>query len=66
MAEKLKMQSSDIIGENISFIESRFPNAIVETYDENGKLVKKVDFDILKQCLKNGMTIEESIEKSKN
>ena len=51
MANKLKMQSSDIIGENISYIESRFPNAIVEAYDENGELVKKVDFDILKQEL---------------
>ena len=51
MAEKLRMQSSDIIEENISFIESRFPNAIVEAYDDEGKLVKKVDFDILKQEL---------------
>lgn len=51
MADKLKMQSSDIIGENISFIESRFPNAIVEAYDENGKLTKKVDFEMLKQEL---------------
>lgn len=51
MAEKLKMQSSDIIGENISFIESRFPSAIVEAYDEEGRITKKVDFEILKQEL---------------
>lgn len=51
MAEKLKMHSADIIGENISFIESRFPNAIVEAYDDEGKLTKKVDFEILKQEL---------------
>lgn len=58
MAEKLKMQSSDIIGENISFIESRFPNAIVETFDDEGKIIKLVDFGILKQELSNEVLLD--------
>ncbi len=49
--DKLKMSSSNIVNENIDFIASRFPNVIVEIKDENGKIVKAVDFDILKQEL---------------
>lgn len=51
MAEKLKMQSSDVIGENISFIEARWPNVIKEVKNEDGKLIKAIDFDALKQEL---------------
>ena len=51
MADKLKMMSSDIIQENIDYIADKFPNALVEVIGENGKLVKKIDFDILKQEL---------------
>lgn len=51
MADKLKMQSSDVIGENISFIESRWPNVVKEVRNEDGKLIKAVDFDALKQEL---------------
>ena len=50
MAEKLEMMSSNIIQENIDYIASKFPNALKEVI-ENGKLVKKIDFDILKQEL---------------
>ena len=50
MAEKLEMMSSNIIQENIDYIASKFPNALKEVM-ENGKLVKKIDFDILKQEL---------------
>ncbi len=49
--DKLKMSSGNIVNENIDFIASRFPNVIVEIKDENGKIVKAVDFDILKQEL---------------
>ena len=51
MADKLKMMSSDIIQENIDYIAEKFPNALVEVIDDNGKIVKKIDFDILKQEL---------------
>ena len=53
MAEKLEMMSEDIIQENIEYIASKFPNALKETKDENGKLVKRIDFDVLKQELSN-------------
>jgi adenine-specific DNA-methyltransferase len=44
------MMSSNIIQENIDYIASKFPNALKEV-KENGKTVKKIDFDILKQEL---------------
>lgn len=50
MAEKLEMMSSNIIQENIEYIASKFPNALKEV-KENGKLVNKIDFDVLKQEL---------------
>ena len=53
MIEKLEMMSKDIIQENINYIADRFPNALKEVKEENGKSVKKIDFDILKQELSN-------------
>lgn len=53
MAEKLKMTSKDRVKDNIDYIASRFPNTLKETVDENGKLVKRIDFDVLKQELSN-------------
>jgi adenine-specific DNA-methyltransferase len=50
MAEKLEMASSNIINENIEYIATKFPNVLKEVM-ENGKLVKKIDFDVLKQEL---------------
>ncbi len=49
--EKLKMQSENLVDENIDKIAKLFPNCITEGQDENGKLVKLVDFDLLKQEL---------------
>ena len=51
MVDKLNMMSKDIIQENIDYISSRFPNALKEVKDEKGNLVRKIDFDILKQEL---------------
>lgn len=51
MAEKLEMMSKDIIQENIDYIANKFPNSLKEVKDENGNLVKRIDFDILKQEL---------------
>ena len=62
MAEKLKMMSDDIIQENIDYIASKFPNALKECKDDNGKLVKRIDFDILKQELSN-VVIDEKKER---
>ena len=49
--DKLNMQSKNILGENLQFIESRFPNVITETKDENGNLTRKIDFELLMQEL---------------
>lgn len=62
MADKLKMMSSDIIQENIDYIAEKFPNALLEVIDENGKLVKKIDFEILRQEL-SSVIIDEKQER---
>lgn len=45
------MQSKNLVNENIEFIAKRFPNCVTEALDEEGKLTKLVDFDMLKQEL---------------
>ncbi|WP_456156535.1 site-specific DNA-methyltransferase [Veillonella sp.] len=49
--EKMRMESVDMTEKNIEKIESLFPNCITETLDENGKLTKAINFDLLKQML---------------
>ena len=49
--DKLQMQSKNLVDENIKFIAKRFPNCVTEALDEEGKLTKLVDFDLLKQEL---------------
>lgn len=49
--EKLKMQSENLVNDNIGKIAELFPNCVTEGYDNNGKLIKMVDFDLLKQEL---------------
>jgi adenine-specific DNA-methyltransferase len=49
--DKLKMHSPDITESNIEKIAKLFPNCITETADENGKLKKAVNFEMLKQML---------------
>ncbi len=49
--DKLKMQSENLVDENIEKIEKLFPNCVTEGKDENGKIFKAVDFDLLKQEL---------------
>lgn len=49
--DKLDMHSPDKVDENITKIGILFPNCITETLDENGKPVKAIDFDMLKQEL---------------
>ena len=47
----LKMHSMNKIDENISKIAQLFPNCVTEAKDENGEIVHKIDFDMLKQEL---------------
>lgn len=62
MADKLEMMSKDIIQENINYIAKRFPNALKEVRDEEGIVVKKIDFDALKQELSTSI-IEDKQER---
>ena len=49
--DKLKLESVDLTAQNIEKIGALFPNCITETADENGKLKKAINFDMLKQML---------------
>ena len=49
--DKLKMQTGNIVDENIEFLQKKFANCIVEGRDENGNITNMVDFDLLKQEL---------------
>ena len=49
--QKLSNQSKDISQENIKKVEEFFPNCVTEAKDENGNIVKKIDFDLLRQDL---------------
>ena len=47
--EKMKMQTGDIANENFLKLAALFPNAVTETIDENGDVVRAIDKDILMQ-----------------
>ena len=49
--EKMKMQSENLVDENVDKIAKLFPNCVTEGKDENGKVFKAIDFDLLKQEL---------------
>ena len=47
--ENLKMHTPDLASEKFAKLAELFPNAITETIDENGAVVRAVDPDILRQ-----------------
>jgi adenine-specific DNA-methyltransferase len=49
--QKLSLQTPDITSENIEKIQALFPEVITEREDENGNLVKGIDFELLQQKL---------------
>ena len=49
--KKMKMESANITDMNIEKIAALFPNCITETADENGKLKKAINFDMLRAML---------------
>lgn len=55
--EKMRMETPDMVSENIKKIENLFPNCITETVDENGKPKKAINFELLRQML-SGDVIE--------
>ena len=46
--DKMRMESVDLITQNIEKIGELFPNCITETIDKNGKLKKAINFEVLK------------------
>lgn len=49
--EKMRMESVDMTAQNTDRIAALFPNCITEAKDENGKLKKVVNFELLRQML---------------
>ena len=49
--EKMRFETPDMTEQNIEKIGTLFPNCITEAADENGKLKKAINFDLLKQML---------------
>lgn len=49
--EKMRMESVDLTTNNIEKIEKLFPNCITESVNENGKIKKAINFELLKQML---------------
>lgn len=49
--ENLKMQTTNVVDENIKKIGELFPNCLTETLDENGRPQTAIDFDQLRQEL---------------
>ena len=49
--EKLNMQTTDVVDENIKRIGEMFPNCLTEVKDENGRPQTAIDFDQLRQEL---------------
>ena len=49
--EKLKLQTPDMAERNIEMLGQMFPNCLTETINADGKLVRAIDFDKLRQEL---------------
>lgn len=47
--DKLKMQTANKADENFKKLAAMFPNAVTETVDENGEVVRAIDKDVLMQ-----------------
>ncbi len=49
--EKMNMQTNDLAAEKFEQLKALFPEAITETLDENGNLVRGIDADQLRQAI---------------
>ena len=47
--DKLKMQTANKADENFKKLAAMFPNAVTETIDENGEVIRAIDKDVLMQ-----------------
>lgn len=48
-AKKLPMRTPSLVDENFAALAKLFPNAVTETIDENGVVVRAIDADVLAQ-----------------
>ena len=60
--EKLKIHTSDIAEENYQKLAALFPDAVTETVDENGNVIRAIDKDILTQEI-NAKVVDGSQER---
>lgn len=49
--DKMKLETHDLVAQNVEKIGALFPNCITEAVDENGKLKKAINFEMLRQML---------------
>ena len=49
--DKMKFETPDLTSENMEKIAALFPNCITEMRDENGKIKRGINFEMLKQML---------------
>ena len=49
MTDKLKMHTPNIADENFKKLAALFPNAVTETINEDGEVVRAIDADVLRQ-----------------
>lgn len=48
---KLHMKTQDLCVENFNKLKQLFPNCVTENRDESGKIVKTINFNLLKQIV---------------
>ncbi len=49
MTDKLKMHTPNLADENFKKLSALFPNAVTETINEDGEVVRAIDADVLRQ-----------------
>ena len=47
----MRMETPDMVSANMEKIGALYPNCVTETTDENGKMKKAINFDLLRQML---------------
>lgn len=60
--EKLKMHTPDLAEENYRKLAALFPNAVTETIDDDGNVVRAIDKDVLMQEI-NAQVVDDGQER---
>lgn len=60
--DKLKMHTPNLADENFTKLSSMFPNAVTETMNEDGDVVRAIDVDVLQQEI-SGIVIAGGVER---